>query len=138
MSEGAAFSRLPSLFLCHIQIALPVMSDTVFAKIIRREVSAAIVYEDELVIAFRDIAPQAPVHILIVPRKAIPTLNDATESDKELLGHILLVAQRIAVQENIADRGYRLVINTNSDGGQTVFHLHCHLLGGRPMEWPPG
>lgn len=114
------------------------MSDTVFARIIRGELPASIVYEDEHVVAFRDIAPQAPVHILIVPRKAIPTLNDATEADRELLGHILLVARRLAQQEQIADRGYRLVINTNSEGGQTVFHLHCHLLGGRPMEWPPG
>lgn len=114
------------------------MSDTIFAKIIRREIPATIVYEDDQVVAFRDIAPQAPVHILIVPRKAIPTLNDASDSDKELLGHILLVAQRIANQEQIAERGYRLVINTNREGGQTVFHLHCHLLGGRPMEWPPG
>lgn len=114
------------------------MSDSIFSKIIRREIPATIVYEDERVIAFRDIAPQAPVHILIVPKKPIATLNDATEEDRELLGHILLTAQRLAHQENIADRGYRLVINTNSEAGQTVFHLHCHLLGGRPMSWPPG
>jgi histidine triad (HIT) family protein len=114
------------------------MSDTVFAKIIRREIPATIVYEDEHVIAFRDIAPQAPVHILVVPKKPIPTLNDATEDDTWLLGHILLVARDIAQQERLADRGYRLVINTNSEAGQTVFHVHCHLLGGRPMQWPPG
>lgn len=114
------------------------MGDTVFAKIIRRELPATIVYEDDHVVAFRDIAPQAPVHILIVPRKEIPTLNDATEEDKELLGHILLVARKLAAQEGLAERGYRLVINTNSDAGQTVFHLHCHLLGGRRFGWPPG
>ncbi|MCX8051082.1 MAG: histidine triad nucleotide-binding protein [Chlorobi bacterium] len=114
------------------------MSETVFSKIIRRELPAAIVYEDDLVIAFRDIAPQAPVHILIVPKKPIPTLNDATDDDRELLGHILLVAKRIAAAEQLSERGYRLVINTNAEAGQTVFHLHCHLLGGRPMGWPPG
>ncbi|MCX7930486.1 MAG: histidine triad nucleotide-binding protein [Chlorobi bacterium] len=114
------------------------MSDTIFTKIIRRELPATIVYEDDLVIAFRDIAPQAPVHILIVPKKLIPTLNDASEEDRELLGHIFLVAKRIAAAEKISDRGYRLVINTNAEAGQTVFHLHCHLLGGRSMQWPPG
>lgn len=114
------------------------MSDSVFTKIIRREIPATVVFEDDHVIAFRDIAPQAPVHILIVPKKQIPTLNDATTDDRELLGHILLVARQIAEQEHIVDRGYRLVINTNAEAGQTVFHLHCHLLGGRPMNWPPG
>jgi histidine triad (HIT) family protein len=114
------------------------MSETVFSKIIRRKLPATIVYEDDLVIAFRDIAPQAPVHILIVPKKPIPTLNDATDDDRELLGHILLVAKRIAAAEQLSERGYRLVINTNAEAGQTVFHLHCHLLGGRPMGWPPG
>jgi len=114
------------------------MSDSVFTKIIRREIPATVVFEDDHVIAFRDIAHQAPVHILIVPKKQIPTLNDATTDDRELLGHILLVARQIAEQEHIADRGYRLVINTNAEAGQTVFHLHCHLLGGRPMNWPPG
>lgn len=114
------------------------MSETVFSKIIRRELPATIVYEDDLVIAFRDIAPQAPVHILIVPKKPIPTLNDATDDDRELLGHILLVAKQIAAAEQLSERGYRLVINTNAEAGQTVFHLHCHLLGGRPMGWPPG
>ncbi len=114
------------------------MSETIFSKIIRRELPATIVYEDDHVVAFRDIAPQAPVHILIVPKKPIPTLNDATEDDCWLLGHILLVAQRLARQEQIDQHGYRLVINTNSEAGQTVFHLHCHLLGGRSMQWPPG
>ncbi|GIV53902.1 MAG: histidine triad nucleotide-binding protein [Candidatus Kapaibacterium sp.] len=112
--------------------------ETVFAKIIRRELPATIVYEDEHVLAFRDIAPQAPVHILIVPKKPIATLNDASEEDCWLLGHLLLVAKRLAQQEQVADDGYRLVINTNSGAGQTVFHLHCHLLGGRPLQWPPG
>lgn len=114
------------------------MNDSVFSKIIRRELPATIVYEDELVVAFRDIAPQAPTHILIVPRKELPTLNDATDDDRELLGHILFVARTLAMQEGIAEKGYRLVINTNREAGQTVFHLHCHLLGGRPMNWPPG
>ncbi len=136
--RGQLPGKLPSLFLRHILRSVQNMSETIFSKIIRRELPATIEYEDDHVVAFRDIAPQAPVHILIVPKKPIPTLNDATEDDCWLLGHILLVAQRMAQQEQIHERGYRLVINTNSEAGQTVFHLHCHLLGGRSMQWPPG
>jgi histidine triad (HIT) family protein len=112
--------------------------DTIFGKIIRREIPASIVYEDDLCLAFRDIAPQAPVHILVIPKKPIPSLADAAPEDKEVLGHILLLIQQIADQEGLADKGYRVVTNIGTDGGQTVFHLHFHLLGGRAMQWPPG
>ena len=111
--------------------------DTIFGKIIRREIPADIVYEDELALAFRDISPQAPTHILVIPKQPIPKLADATEADQLLLGHLLLTAQKVASQEGLAN-GYRVVINTGEDGGQTVFHLHLHILGGRFMQWPPG
>jgi histidine triad (HIT) family protein len=113
------------------------MSDTVFSKIIRREIPAQIVYEDERAIAFKDIAPQAPVHILVVPKEPIPRLSQAKPEHEALLGHLLLTAQRVAAAAGL-DKGYRLVINDGEDGGQTVFHLHIHVLGGRPMGWPPG
>ncbi|PLS68954.1 MAG: histidine triad nucleotide-binding protein [Cyanobacteria bacterium M5B4] len=111
--------------------------ETVFSKIIRREIPATIVYEDDLALAFRDIHPQAPVHILVIPKQVIPTIAEATEQDQQLLGHLLLVAKQVAKQENL-DQGYRLVINCGNDGGQTVYHLHIHILGGRSMQWPPG
>ncbi|MDY7022330.1 MAG: histidine triad nucleotide-binding protein [Cyanobacteriota bacterium] len=111
--------------------------DTVFSKIIRREISADIVYEDELVLAFKDIAPQAPVHIILIPKKPIPKLADATPDDQALMGHLLLTAKQIALEAGL-DNGFRVVINNGSDGGQTVFHLHVHILGGRQMQWPPG
>ncbi len=111
---------------------------TIFEKIIAREIPAEIVYEDDNVVAFRDIDPQAPIHILIIPRKVIATSNDVGTEDEELVGHMVTTAARIARQEGIADSGYRLVINCNKDGGQAVYHLHLHLLGGRPMKWPPG
>jgi len=113
------------------------MSDTVFSKIIRREIPAQIVYEDERAIAFKDIAPQAPVHILVVPEEPIPGIAQAKPEHEALLGHLLLTAQRVAVEAGLS-RGYRLVINQGEDGGQTVFHLHIHVLGGRAMGWPPG
>ncbi|ABC99737.1 histidine triad (HIT) family protein [Thermostichus sp. MS-CIW-21] len=113
------------------------MSDTVFSKIIRREIPAQIVYEDERAIAFKDIAPQAPVHILVVPKEPIPGIAQAKPEHEALLGHLLLTAQRVAVEAGLS-RGYRLVINQGEDGGQTVFHLHIHVLGGRAMGWPPG
>lgn len=113
------------------------MSDTVFSKIIRREIPAQIVYEDERAIAFKDIAPQAPVHILVVPKEPIPGIAQAKPEHEALLGHLLLTAQRLAVEAGLS-RGYRLVINQGEDGGQTVFHLHIHVLGGRAMGWPPG
>jgi histidine triad (HIT) family protein len=113
------------------------MADTLFSKIIDREIPADIVYEDDLCLAFRDINPQAPVHILIIPKQPIPMLTDATEDDRLLLGHLLLTAHRIAVQEGIAG-AYRLNINNGAGAGQSVFHLHVHLLGGRSFTWPPG
>ena len=111
--------------------------DTLFSKIIRREIPADIVYEDELCLAFRDITPQAPTHILIIPKKPIPKLADAQPEDKAILGHLLFTVSEIARKENL-DNGYRVVINTGEEGGQTVFHLHLHLLGGRALSWPPG
>ncbi len=114
------------------------LPDTLFAKIARRELPAEIVYQDELVTAFRDIHPVAPVHILVVPNKVIPTLNDAGEEEATLLGRLLLTARKLAEQFGIAEGGYRLVLNCNPDGGQSVYHLHVHLLGGRKMTWPPG
>lgn len=108
-------------------------TETIFSKIIRREVPSDIVYQDEQVTAFRDINPQAPVHILIVPNKLIPTANDVTEEDEQLLGHMFVVAKQIAAQEGIAERGYRLLVNCNRDAGQEIYHLHIHLLGGRRL-----
>jgi histidine triad (HIT) family protein len=111
---------------------------TIFQKIINREIPAEIVYEDELSIAFRDVSPQAPVHILIIPKKPIVNIDSATKEDKEILGHLLLVAGECARNEDIATQGYRLVTNINEYGGQSVYHLHIHLLGGRKFTWPPG
>ena len=113
------------------------MSKTLFEKIIAREIPAAIVYEDDLVIAFRDIKPAAPVHVLIVPKKPIPRIAAAQVDDQKLLGHLLLKAAEVAQQLGLKN-GYRLVINNGADGGETVPHLHCHILGGRHMVWPPG
>ncbi|MBW4594214.1 MAG: histidine triad nucleotide-binding protein [Brasilonema angustatum HA4187-MV1] len=112
-------------------------TETIFSKIIRREIPADIIYEDDLALAFRDINSQAPVHILVIPKKPIPRLADAESGDDALLGHLLLTAKRVAEQAGLAN-GYRVVINTGSDGGQTVYHLHLHILGGRQMAWPPG
>lgn len=112
--------------------------DTVFSKIVRGEIPARIAYQDEEVTAFYDIAPAAPTHILIVPNRTIPTLNDATPEDGALLGKLLLTAQRLARELGVAEQGYRLVLNCNPDGGQSVYHLHVHLLAGRKMTWPPG
>lgn len=114
------------------------MADTIFAKIASGEVPADIVYEDEHLVAFRDLNPQAPSHILIIPRKTIPTLNDVTAADAELIGRLFVAAAKVAEQEGIARDGYRTVINCNAAGGQTVFHLHVHVIGGRPLQWPPG
>lgn len=114
------------------------MADTLFGKIIRREIPADIVFEDDDVLAFRDINPQAPVHVLFIPKKAIATLNDAGESDAALIGRLVMSAARWAKAQGFAEDGYRCVLNCNTHGGQTVFHLHLHLLAGRQMEWPPG
>ncbi len=113
------------------------MSKTLFERIIDREIPAAIIYEDDHCIAFRDINPQAPTHVLIVPRKPIPSLDDVADDEAALAGHLLLVAQKIADDEGLTD-GYRVVINCGRDGGQSVDHLHVHLLGGRKLKWPPG
>ncbi|MEA5450958.1 histidine triad nucleotide-binding protein [Leptolyngbya sp. CCNP1308] len=112
--------------------------DTIFGKIIRKEIPANIVYEDDLCLAFTDVNPQAPTHILVIPKQPIPKLADAVPEDKELLGHLLLTVKQIADQAGLTENGYRVVINTGADGGQTVFHLHLHLLGGRSLDWPPG
>jgi len=111
---------------------------TIFKKIIEKEIPADIVYEDELCLAFRDIDPKAPTHILVIPKKEIPSMAEVAEGDKELLGHLLVVASQIAKSQGVSDSGYRLVVNTNNEGGQEVYHLHIHLLGGRQMTWPPG
>jgi histidine triad (HIT) family protein len=113
------------------------MTETIFSKIIRKEIPADIVYEDDLALAFRDIYPEAPVHILIVPKQPIESIATATAADETLLGHLLLTAARVATQQGL-ENGYRVVINTGKDGGQTVFHLHLHLMGKRSMAWPPG
>ncbi len=112
--------------------------ETIFLRIIRREIPAEIEYEDDEIIAIKDINPQAPVHILIIPKKHIRTLNDLSEEDIPLIGKMTLVAKQLAAQKGIADSGYRLVWNCNRDAGQTVFHIHLHLLGGRVFSWPPG
>jgi histidine triad (HIT) family protein len=112
-------------------------TETIFTKIIRREIPADIVYEDNLAIAFRDINPQAPVHILVIPKQPIIQLSDAESQDHALMGHLLLTVKRVAEQVGLTN-GYRVVINNGSDGGQTVSHLHLHILGGRQMQWPPG
>nr|VFK22442.1 MAG: histidine triad (HIT) family protein [Candidatus Kentron sp. LFY] len=106
---------------------------TIFSKIVSGELSADIVYQDDRVTCFRDINPAAPVHILIIPNKEIPTLNDLDEEDEALAGHMLLTAKKLAKQEGISESGYRLIINCNRDGNQEVFHLHLHLMGGRPL-----
>jgi histidine triad (HIT) family protein len=113
------------------------VSKTLFEKIITRELPAAILYEDDSVIAFRDIRPAAPVHVLIVPKKPIPRIAEAQADDQKLLGHLLLKAAEVAQQLGLSN-GYRLVINNGADGGETVPHLHCHILGGRHLDWPPG
>lgn len=110
---------------------------TLFEKIIDREIPADIVYEDDQCVAFRDINPQAPTHVLVVPRKVIPTLDDLTEADAPLVGHLFLVAQRIAADEGLTE-GYRTVFNCKEGAQQTVFHIHLHVLGGRRFSWPPG
>ncbi len=111
---------------------------TLFEKIIAREIPADIVFEDDQVLAFRDIHPQAPVHILIIPKKPIVRIGLATSEDQAVLGHLLLVAPEIARKAGVADSGYRLIFNNGKDAGEAVPHLHCHLLGGRAMGWPPG
>ena len=111
---------------------------TIFKKIIDREIPADIVYEDDLCLAFKDIDPKAPTHVLIIPKKEIPSMAEVSEDDKEILGHLLMTASKVAKDLGVSESGYRLVANTNAEGGQEVYHLHIHLLGGRQMTWPPG
>ncbi|HEA65186.1 MAG TPA: histidine triad nucleotide-binding protein [Candidatus Aminicenantes bacterium] len=114
------------------------MEDCIFCKIINKEIPATIVFEDEKIIAFNDINPQAPIHILLIPREHFASLNDIPEEKKNILSHLLLKARQIAQEKGIAEKGYRIVLNTEKDSGQEVFHIHVHLLGGRQMHWPPG
>ena len=113
------------------------MSDTIFGKIIRREIPADIVYEDDTTLAFKDVNPQAPTHILVIPKKPIPRLSEATTEDSELMGHLLMTVKKVAEQANLT-KGYRVVINNGEDAGQSVDHLHLHILGDRSLNWPPG
>lgn len=113
------------------------MSETIFSKIINREIPADIVYEDDLCLAFNDVNPQAPTHILVIPKKPISGIDSAQPEDQKLLGHLLLTVKQVAAQANLS-KGYRVVINNGNDGGQTVDHLHFHILGDRQMRWPPG
>jgi len=114
------------------------MSKTLFESIIAREIPATIVYEDDLVFAFRDIKPQAPTHILVIPKKPIPRIAEAKPEDHKVLGHLLLKSAEIAANMGLADSGFRLVFNNGPDAGEAVPHLHCHIIGGRKMSWPPG
>jgi histidine triad (HIT) family protein len=114
------------------------MPECLFCSIIDREIPASIVYEDDRIVAFNDINPQAPTHVLVVPRRHIASLNEVAPDDDALIGEIVRRAAAIAKQRGISSRGYRMVFNTNRDAGQTVFHIHLHLLGGRTMHWPPG
>lgn len=111
---------------------------TLFTRIINREIPAKIVYEDDLCLAFEDIAPKAPTHVLVIPKREIASLDALAESDAELIGHLMLVIGRLARDLGVAKSGYRIVANTGADGGQTVDHLHFHLLAGRALQWPPG
>jgi histidine triad (HIT) family protein len=110
----------------------------IFCRIVSRELPATVVFEDDEALAFRDVHPQAPVHLLVVPKRHVASLGDATDGDRSLLGKLLLVARDLAVREGIDATGYRVVANRGAGAGQTVFHLHVHLLGGRRMSWPPG
>ncbi len=114
------------------------MTETIFDRILRREIPADIVFEDENILAFRDIAPQAPVHVLFIPKRRIATLNDLQDSDQALVGNLLLAATAYARSLGLDDDGYRFVINCGADGGQSVDHIHLHLLAGRRLNWPPG
>lgn len=112
--------------------------DCLFCKIADGEIESNILYQDELVLAFEDINPQAPTHTLIIPKRHIPTVNDLTQDDNNLVGHMLQVAKNLAKDADIAEDGYRLLLNCNANGGQEVYHIHLHLLGGRALQWPPG
>ena len=114
------------------------MADCIFCKMARGEIKPDIVYEDDEVLAFRDMNPQAPTHFLVIPRRHIATTNDLEPGDAELVGKLYLAARQVAIAEGVAERGYRMVMNCNPEAGQSVYHIHLHVLGGRPMNWPPG
>jgi histidine triad (HIT) family protein len=114
------------------------LSDCLFCRIVNKEIPSQVVFEDDRILVFKDISPMAPVHVLLVPKRHIGTLNDTTEEDIQLLGYINRAAVKLAGELGIAENGYRLVMNCGADGGQTVFHLHAHLMGGRALQWPPG
>ena len=114
------------------------MTDCIFCKIIEKKIPSKIVYEDDIALAFEDINPQAPVHTLVIPKKHIATVLDLKEEDAHLMDHLVKIANKIAMEKGIAERGFRLVTNCNPESGQAVYHIHLHLLGGRPMHWPPG
>lgn len=124
---------LPSTRDIHSEFIMP----SIFTKIIDREIPADIVYEDDVCLAFRDISPKAPTHILIIPRKEIASMADLTDEDEQIVGRCVIAASKVAAQEGL-DGGYRLIVNSGDDGGQEVPHLHFHLMGGRKMTWPPG
>ncbi len=114
------------------------MSDCIFCKIAEKKIPSRIVHEDDTCVAFDDVNPQAPTHVLVIPRRHAASIAELNETDASLLGHLMLTGSKIAKQKGIAEGGYRFVVNTGKNGGQTVFHLHLHVLGGRPMHWPPG
>jgi histidine triad (HIT) family protein len=114
------------------------MADTIFGKIIRKEIPARIVHEDDFCLAFHDVSPQAPVHVLVIPKKPIESLSQLEATDAPLLGHMWIVIAKIAAELKLAESGYRVVVNCGRDGGQSVDHLHFHILGGRSLKWPPG
>ena len=114
------------------------MTDCLFCKMASGAIKPDIVYEDDAVLAFRDLNPQAPLHVLVIPKRHVSTINDLQETDATLIGKLYLAAKHVATQEGVAVRGYRTVMNCNAEAGQSVFHVHLHVLGGRPMRWPPG
>ena len=114
------------------------MENCIFCKIVRKEIPGTFVHEDKEILAFRDVHPQAPVHTILIPRDHIERVSEITEKNVSLIGKMILVGNQLAYREGLSEKGYRFVINCNRDGGQTVFHLHLHLLGGRPFRWPPG
>lgn len=113
------------------------MSETIFTKIINKEIPADILYEDDMALAFKDINPQAPVHFLVIPKKPIATVNDIQNEDREVVGHLSLIAAKVANDLGVAEQGFRTVMNCNEFGGQTVYHIHLHVLAGKPLGWPP-
>ncbi|KAI4479188.1 hypothetical protein M0804_011327 [Polistes exclamans] len=136
LSINSALKRKMATEVEKAQTATP-GGDTIFGKILRKEIPCNFIYEDDKCVAFNDINGQAPVHFLVIPRKPISQLSKADDEDEALLGHLMLVARKIAKQEGL-DNGFRLVVNDGKDGAQSVFHLHLHVLGGRQMQWPPG